>query len=268
MHALNAEGIEVPTPVPSRAGRSFELVDRPDINGPRQVDVFEWIEGQQLASLVQAAGGDARALADVYRTVGELAARMHDQSGRWCAPPTFTRHAWDREAFVGEAPLWGRFWELEALSPVQRDLLLEVRRRARADLDAFGTGPDRYGLIHADLVPENVLVEGTGLRIIDFDDAGHGWHMFELATSLYFVRREPFYELARDALVEGYRRHRALPDAHLRLLPLFLAVRSTTYLGWVHTRKGEATARELTPALIEMAVAAAHDYLGTDAPGG
>jgi Ser/Thr protein kinase RdoA (MazF antagonist) len=117
-------------------------------------------------------------------------------------------------------------------------------------------------------VPENVLVEGAGLRIIDFDDAGYGWHMFELATSLYFVRREAFYELARDALVEGYRRHRTLPDEQLRLLPLFLAVRSTTYLGWVHTRRGEATAQELTPALIEMAVAAAHDYLGTDAPGG
>jgi len=42
---------------------------------------------------------------------------------------------------------------------------------------------------------------------------------------------------------------------------MFLAARGTTYLGWVHTRKGEATARELTPQIIDLAVAAADDYL-------
>jgi Ser/Thr protein kinase RdoA (MazF antagonist) len=140
-------------------------------------------------------------------------------------------------------------------------LFERLRVRVSQELAGFGTKSDRYGLIHADLVPENILVEGESLRIIDFDDAGFGWHMFEIATSLYFIRREGFYEIARDALIAGYRRQRPLADEHLRLLPMFLAARGTTYLGWVHTRKGEATARELTPQLIELAVAAADDYL-------
>jgi Ser/Thr protein kinase RdoA (MazF antagonist) len=126
---------------------------------------------------------------------------------------------------------------------------------------SYGKGSDRYGLIHADLVPENILVDADCLRIIDFDDAGFGWHMFEIATSLYFIRRETYYDTARDALIAGYRRHRQLADEHVRLLPMFLAARGTTYLGWVHTRKGEATARELTPQLIELALAVAADYL-------
>ena len=81
---------------------------------------------------------------------------------------------------------------------------------------------------------------------------------------MYFVRRESSYETARDALLAGYRRHRPLAEEHARLLPLFLAVRGTTYLGWVHTRKGERVATELTPQLIELAVAAAEDYLSSD----
>jgi Ser/Thr protein kinase RdoA (MazF antagonist) len=138
---------------------------------------------------------------------------------------------------------------------------VELRQSLLRDLHAVGTAPDRYGLIHADLVPENILVDGDALRVIDFDDAGYGWHMFEIATSLYFIRRDSIYFQARDAVVEGYRQHRSLPEEHLALLPMFLAARGSTYLGWVHTRAGEPVAAELTPALIELAVAAAEDYL-------
>jgi Ser/Thr protein kinase RdoA (MazF antagonist) len=116
-------------------------------------------------------------------------------------------------------------------------------------------------LIHADLVPENILVDGDSLQVIDFDDAGYGWHLFEIATSLYFIRRDSIYVQAREAVIEGYRQQRMLPDEHLELLPMFLAARGTTYLGWVHTRAGEPAAAEMTPALIEMATAAAEDYL-------
>ncbi len=263
MQALGESGIEVPRPIPSRNGRLFECVESGELPGPRQVDVFEWIEGTQLGSVEQGVSSDPQWIGRVYGTVGELAARMHNQSCAWSPPGRFQRHSWCDEGLAGEAPLWGRFWELEALSAEQRSLFEALRRRIFEDLNAFGKGADRFGLIHADLVPENILVEAAnnGLRIIDFDDAGFGWHLFEIATSLYFIRRESFYEIARDALVAGYRRHRALPEEHLRRLPLFLAARGTTYLGWVHTRKGEAVATELTPQLIELAVAAADDYL-------
>ena len=99
------------------------------------------------------------------------------------------------------------------------------------------------------------------LQVIDFDDAGYGWHLFEIATSLYFIRRDSIYEQARQAVIEGYRKHRTLSESHAALLPMFLAARGTTYLGWVHTRAGEPAAAEMIPALIEFAAAAAEDYL-------
>jgi Ser/Thr protein kinase RdoA (MazF antagonist) len=258
--ALAEAGIDVPVVVRSRAGLAFESVI---VEGglARQVDVFEWIDGRQLGSAEAGIDGDADQIARSYTTIGELSARMHNQSAAWNPPSAFARHAWDFEGLMGEQPLWGRFWELEALSPAQRELFTCLRGRVASDLRDFGRTADRFGLIHADLVPENVMVDGACMRIIDFDDAGYGWHLFEIATSLYFIRREPYYENARDALVAGYRRHRELSDAHLALLPMFLAARATTYLGWVHTRRGEPAAEELTPALIELAVPAAEDYL-------
>lgn len=269
MLALGEHGVEVPRHVLTSSGQSFEKMWIEGFEGERQVDVFHWIAGQQLGSVEQgvaggaaASAGSARSIRGVYRDVGRLAARVHNHSAVWTAPEGFRRHAWDAEGLAGENPFWGRFWELEALSDSQRELFVRLKATLYRDLVAFGTGADRYGLIHADLVPENILVDGDSLQVIDFDDAGFGWHLFELATSLYFIRWDSIYDEARDGLIEGYRQVRSLPDSHLDRLSMFLAARGSTYLGWVHTRRGEPVAQELTPQLIEMATAAAEDYLG------
>ncbi len=263
MQALGNHGIAVPRHVLSRTGKSFEKLHIAGFAGERQVDVFHWIEGQQLGTVETGVTLAGASVGEVYRQVGRLSARLHNQSSAWQVPGGFRRHAWDAEGLAGEQPFWGRFWELEALSTGQRQLFAQLRQRLYRELNALSTDGNQFGLIHADLVPENILVSGDSLQLIDFDDSGYGWHLFEIATSLYFIRRDAIYAPALAALLQGYREERSLPAARLALLPLFLAARGSTYLGWVHTRSGEPTAQELTPTLIELAVAAAEDYLGT-----
>lgn len=258
--ALAASGIEVPRFLRTREGRMFAQVTVPGVLEPRQVDLLEWIDGHPLGAISELSVDESQ-IERIYGMVGELAAAMHNHSSTWSPPPGFVRHAWDVEGLTGEQPFWGRFWELDALTAEERRILVALRSRLLEELAGYGRAPDRFGLIHADLVPENILITRAGPRIIDFDDGGHGWHMFELATSLYFIRREPYYELACGALLAGYRRQRPLSEEHARMLPLFLAARGTTYLGWAHTRRGEPAALELTPRLIELAIAAATDYL-------
>ncbi len=46
----------------------------------------------------------------------------------------------------------------------------------RDRLAAFlGTGPQRYGLVHADTRLANLLVDGGRVSVIDFDDSGFSW---------------------------------------------------------------------------------------------
>ena len=263
MQALGDHGFEVPQHILSSAGNSFEKVRIDGFDGERQVDVFQWIEGRQLGSVESGVAATGTSIAAAYREVGQLAARLHNHAATWSTPLGFRRHAWDAEGLAGGNPFWGRFWELEALSESERKLFVRLRQTLFRELNEFGVGADRYGLIHADLVPENVLVDGNSLRVIDFDDAGYGWHLFEIATSLYFIRRESIYEEARDAVIEGYREKRPLSDEHLAKLPMFLAARGSTYLAWVHTRSSEPIAREMIPALVQLAAAAAEEYLAT-----
>lgn len=256
MAALQRAGFDVPTIVPTVDGRLF-ATDRVDgLAAPLQVDVFEWIEGHQLGTSENGLGDDLQNIEATYRTVGNLAARLHNQAASWTLPEGFQRHAWDRDGLVGEQPFWGRFWELEALSAQQRSLLIEARDLVRQEMLSLASTADMaqcYGLIHADFVPENLFVSGGQVRLLDFDDAGFGWHLFELATALYFIQNDPNYPTARAALIAGYREHRDLPDALLAKLPVFMMARGFTYLGWVHTRPGSEEGKALAPYLIDLA---------------
>lgn len=263
MAALNDSGVPTPSPIPTRGGTLFTVVSAEAAPEPRQVDIFAWVKGNEMGS-VEDGPTDPQAVAGAYRTLGTLAARLHNQAVAWQAPAGFTRHAWDAEGLAGANPFWGRFWELRALTAEQRELLLATRERVYTDLKAYAAAPEnanRYSLIHADMVAENLLTDGGQVRLIDFDDAGFGWHLFELATAFYFELEQEHYPAAWAAMIEGYREHRSLPDAQLAFMPLFYLARGLTYLGWVHTRQETETARELTPMLIEKACRLARDYL-------
>ena len=80
------------------------------------------------------------------------------------------------------------------------------------------------------------MVDGSRVRLIDFDDAGYGWHLFEIATTLYFHIGQPYFDAVERATLAGYRSERELTAADEALLPLFYTARGFTYLGWVHTR--------------------------------
>jgi Ser/Thr protein kinase RdoA (MazF antagonist) len=260
MTALRSDGVATPEVVPSRQGRLFEVVGCEGVPEARMVDVLSWVDGQPLGSIEEGieVGEDSRKA--LFET-GRLMARLHNHAEAWQRPAGFTRHAWDAEGLLGEEPLWGRFWELGALDAGTRAVVLAARERARSDLAEFGDGPDRYGLIHADFLPENLLVDQGSIQLIDFDDAGFGWHLFDVATSLFVLAGSPGFEAFLDAFVSGYRTKRQLPDEHLARLPLFFLLRGLTYLGWLHTRRETETAQELTPVMVATVSELAAGYL-------
>lgn len=263
MQALSGAGIHVPRIIPAVDGASFVDYAADGLPGRLQVDLFEWIDGRQLGS-VEAGVADAAAAERTFGRLGALAAQVHNQAVAWQLPDGFVRHAWDADGLAGEKPFWGRFWEIEKASDAERALLGQARSRIYAELAALPKSPGSYSMIHADFAAENILVDGEGLRLIDFDDAGFGWHLFELVTALFFIQGEDYFEPARDALIEGYRRHRQLTDETLEMLPLFFLARGTTYLGWVHTRSETETARQLTPMILELVCDLADKYLSNN----
>ena len=66
----------------------------------------------------------------------------------------------------------------------ERALLTGSTRRSPAASSATARAPDRFGLDHADLRIANLLVDGGHMLVIDFDDCGLAWFMYDWATAV------------------------------------------------------------------------------------
>jgi Ser/Thr protein kinase RdoA (MazF antagonist) len=93
-----------------------------------------------------------------------------------------------------------------------------------------------FCMIHADLHASNVVVQGSRLHIIDFDDSGFGWHAYDLAVALDHLRDSPQYTQLKSSLLDGYTDVRQIATQEIDMVELFLAVRSLASIGWISAR--------------------------------
>jgi Ser/Thr protein kinase RdoA (MazF antagonist) len=264
MAVLADGGLSVPQPISAADGSL--LVELNDKGGTvRMADMLTWLDGAPLGRSGEALSHPPDQCAALFKSIGAAMARMHILSDAWTPPPAFFRPRWDRGGLVGDAPFWGRFWEVSNVSAAERTLLHSIRIQCRHDLDAYVNQGADFGLIHADLVRENVLVSGGNVHFIDFDDSGFGFRMFDIATALIKNRREPEFARLKLALFTGYEAIRPLRPHDKAALFLFMALRSLTYLGWAEARREEPGIRERLDRMKQDAFELSREYLGGSA---
>lgn len=257
MHAVAEGGIKVPAPIPAPSRALLHVIDGV------QVDVLTWLSG---STMDQALNGHPNR-ADLFERLGKDMARLHTISDALPLPDGFTRCSWDRDGLLGDAPLWDRFWDNPDLSPHEQTLFLTLRQKADTELATLEATLD-YGLIHADLVAANVMVDGDAVKMIDFDDGGFGFRLFDIATALLKHLDAPDYPALRAALIKGYTSERAID---LAALDLFMMLRAATYVGWniirLHEDGGAArnarfinTTKHLALAYLQRSPDARTDY--------
>lgn len=247
--AVAKGGLNVPAPVRASDGAFLHRV------GGVQVDVLTWLNGAPMGRT--GAPLPAKDRTGLFRSLGREMARLHAISDAWTPPQGFSRCAWDRTGLLGNAPLWGQFWENPTLSPDQRSLFLDARAQATLQLAEAEDTLD-YGLIHADLVRENVMIDGDVLHLIDFDDAGFGFRLFDIATTLIKNMAEPDHADLQAALIAGYRTERPIDTD---LLDLFLLLRALTYVGWIIPRMHEDGADRRNARFVAQAERLARGFL-------
>jgi Ser/Thr protein kinase RdoA (MazF antagonist) len=254
--ALARAGLPVPQAIPTREGSAYATVAFPDSEITRHVGLVKWLPGVPLSrSLAESSGPED--VASCFDTLGRLIARLHDATSSWAPPPGFRRHAWDAQGLMGEKPFWGRFWEIRAATSAQRARLLAIRNDLLEVLSGLDRSPEVYGMIHADLNADNVLAHDGRLSIIDFDDAGFGWFVFDLAVALYdrmdaYHPAKPHFDPARDALLDGYRSVRPLSAEQTDSLRPLLLARALSILRWAEDRP-ESGYQAMIPLFLEIA---------------
>ena len=92
-----------------------------------------------------------------------------------------------------------------------------ARQPVRAD-NWLSPGNLRFGLIHADMRLANLLVDGERTVLLDFDDSGFGWFLYDLAASLSFYETSPQVPALIRAWLTGYLEVRALKPEDIRMI--------------------------------------------------
>lgn len=260
--ALHEAGVSVPAPIRTRDGEGYATLLLPGTQETRDVGVIEWVDGNILGSTL---GDEATpdAVAESYNKVGRMLASMHNQAAGWSLPAGFKRHSLDADGFMGEAPFWGAFWENPSLTSQQKELFLEARSAIYQRLLDLRKPENLYSMIHADLHPHNIMVTDRGFMAIDFDDAGFGWHHYDLAVALFNHWRRPNYEVFVRSLLAGYREVRSFSHDDEAHLTMFLLIRALALLGWVDQRR-ELDHSDFEPTLIKIAVEESEAFLASD----
>jgi Ser/Thr protein kinase RdoA (MazF antagonist) len=257
--ALREDGVvEAAHAVPGRAGGRVCQVRTDDL-GERNVVLFEWLDGEMPDA-------DAHDLLPGFRTLGAVSARMHGHARAWTPPAGFQRFRWDYDTTLGAHGHWGRWQDGLGMGPAQLDLLGRLDATLRQRLEAYGQGHERFGLIHADIRLANLLVAGEHVRVIDFDDCGWSWFMYDFATTVSFIEDHPDVPRLKQAWIEGYRSAAELDPADEAELDTFVMLRRLLLVAWIGSHHTFATeAAELGAGFTEGTCALAEAYLAAHA---
>ena len=225
--ALVAAGMDVPVPVRTQAGDV--IADVPEAG--RKASIVTWMDGRPMGEGDVPLSGTPEHQAALHHALGAELARLHEASDAATLPDRFERAVLDADALLGEAPAWGRFWENPALGGQECELLLAARARL-GEVIGPHEADGNFGLIHADALRENVMVQGDAVRLIDFDDGVFGFRMYELGVAMSQNWDQPNRAELGAALLEGYGAVRPVPgDA--ALLEAFTVMRGLASCGWV-----------------------------------
>lgn len=246
--ALRNDGV-LATPVPV-AGLNGETIQ---IAGSRNVVLFEWQNGRHPEINMD--------LRQCFRSLGAITAKLHSHSRAWQRPDGFERFTWDFESTLGEAPRWGRWRDGLGMSAARLDLFGHTAALIRERLEAYGISPDRFGLAHCDLRLGNLLLHQQELNVIDFDDCGFGWYMYDAATTLSFYEHLPQAGCLLECWLEGYRTVSELGKAEEEEIPTFLMLRRLLLVAWVGSHAETDLARSMGITYTDQTVALCSAYL-------
>lgn len=247
-------GVRTPQVLPTRGGERLLALHEQGHGDPRYVVHFEFLPGSEPAP-------DDAALPASFELLGSITARMHDHALTWRRPNGFKRFSWDYDAAFGSEARWGRWQDGIAVGAAEREVLGRLTTTLRDRLARFGTDPLRFGLVHADLRLANLLVDDGRTYVIDFDDCGWSWFLYDFGSAVSFFEHDPRVPELTDAWVRGYRTERDLPVEDEAELPTFVLMRRLLLVSWIGSHSGTDLARSMGAEFTATSCALAEGYL-------
>ncbi|WNS41564.1 phosphotransferase [Paenibacillus sp. MMS20-IR301] len=215
LHALALDtDLTLPSPYKNTCGEFVTVVDSTSCT------LLQWVEGEQKPFIPTA---------EEAGLLGELIGKLHRQASKWQAPDSFERPAFDGSRILESLEKLKARTTAGLLDAADTELLQTAGRRIIAMMNSIERTPGNWGMIHADLIPNNLVFHGAEVRPIDFGACGFGYYLFDLGSAFSFI-----HPAFREQLLKSYSMVHPLPDNYVELLEgFFIAAQLDTMNFWM-----------------------------------
>jgi len=218
-------GLAVPEPVYTRQGGLVTIISGDGGDVALHCDVLTWLDGT--------AYGRATELGPrvVYR-LGEALGRLHLHAQHFIPPPDFDLPCWDADGLLTPVsphkpgPVAGLF------SPEDAALFAKTEAQVRMVFHHLGHDAAQFGIIHADFILINCQFSHGRVQVLDFDDCGFGYFLYDMCPLLGNLNNSAQYATLLRAFLAGYRSVRPLDPEHEAHIDLLIAARHATTILW------------------------------------
>ncbi len=253
LESLHASTIEVPIMI---NGRNGQWIQESNLDGALPMHymvLFEFIDGLEP--------NQTSNLQDIFTQLGTLCAMLHQHSKAFTTPNFFSRPCWDLHTINDKQPIWGPWRDAPNLTPDMIQNLKQAQDLITLRLEQFGTGNNRFGLIHADMRLANLLYHEGKITVIDFDDCGFGWYLYDFAASISFFEDHPDIETLKQVWLNSYQKINSLSNDDIIEIDTFIMFRRLLLLGWIGSHQHTQLAQSHAPYFAANSAELAKKYL-------
>jgi Ser/Thr protein kinase RdoA (MazF antagonist) len=247
-------GIHTARPIAARDGTLIQSLSSMRLPEPHHAVMFTFLSGSEPSE---------DDLLGPFERLGSVSAHMHDQARNWSLPDGFTRQIWDHDGALGDRSIWGRWQDGIGMTTESRRLFARLSETINLRLRRFGRSRDRFGLVHADIRLANLLVEGDTTKVIDFDDCGFGWFLYDIGTALSFIEHRSDVPELVAAWLRGYRLVSTLSAEDEAEIPTFILLRRLLLVAWIGSHHETDLAQSLGAGYTAASCDLAERYLST-----
>ena len=200
---------------------------------------------------------------DLWR-VGEYLGKLHT-AGQFTPPQGSVRPSLNWEGLFGENSPYNPRENAHIITADQLAVFDKVANRVQQAMEAVGQGSDAYGLIHADMLAQNILFHEGEARALDFEYCGWGYFLYDLTPLLWLLKsdRVQDYQELEDAMWEGYTSVKPQPEGYRDLLDVFIAGRHLASCRWLAVNLNHPAVRGTVPQLLAQRSEELKQFLNT-----
>ena len=188
--------------------------------------LFNWVDGNPVSQYLSQ---------EICAAIGTLIARLHRHAQSYTRPQNtaFVGACYNLDWLIGPTSWWSSGQAKRVLGGDTYTRLLPAIEIAADVMRRLGESHDHFGIIHADLHLDNILVANHRYAVIDFSDCAFGYYFFDLALTEQAFRNRAADQRCLTVFREHYCREGGIAALPLEEIDAFMIPIGVVFLEWV-----------------------------------